>query len=132
MLTELLVFGKHLPFVLLNHIYIIHTYRTPEHLTFVYYYLLYNNIKFLYNNLLYNNKGTSIRVLCLRGLDSKTIILYYINHLDDLDLDVSVTLTFGPGNGHLSSSTSFVYNVNILRTKTGDVMKYTTFCRGIN
>jgi hypothetical protein len=23
-------------------------------------------------------------------------------------------------------------NMNILRTKTGNVMKYTTFCRGIN
>jgi hypothetical protein len=47
-------------------------------------------------------------------------------------LEIISFLTFGPGIGHLNSSTSFMQNVNILRTKTGNVMKYTTFCRGIN
>ena len=47
-------------------------------------------------------------------------------------LELAVDYPFGPGNGHLNSSTSFRQNVNILRTKKGNVMKYTTFCRGIN
>jgi hypothetical protein len=39
---------------------------------------------------------------------------------------------FGPGAGHLQFSTPFRYNVNILRTKKGNIRKYTTFCGGIN
>ena len=48
------------------------------------------------------------------------------------DFNRHVYLPIGPGNGYLNSSTSFIQNVNILRTKKGNVMKYTTFCRGIN
>jgi len=39
---------------------------------------------------------------------------------------------FGPGAGHLQFSTPFMYNVNILWTKKGNIRKYATFCGGIN
>ena len=42
------------------------------------------------------------------------------------------SLTLWPCNWTLKSITSFRLNVNILRTKTRKVMKYKTFCRGIN
>jgi len=39
---------------------------------------------------------------------------------------------FGPGAGYLQFRTPFMYNVNILWTKKGNIRKYTTFCEGIN
>jgi len=39
---------------------------------------------------------------------------------------------FEPGAGHLQFSTPFMYNVNILWTKKGNIRKYTAFCGGIN
>ena len=44
----------------------------------------------------------------------------------------NVCWPFGPGAGHLQFITPFVYNVNILWTKKGNIRKYTTFCGGIN
>ena len=57
---------------------------------------------------------------------------YYTIKVQYVDAEWGMYWPFCPGNGHLNSSTLFMQNVNILRTKEGNVMKYTTFCKGIN
>ena len=59
-------------------------------------------------------------------------LLQQVSRFPELSLENLHVKPFGPGNGHLNSSTSFMQNVNILRTKKDNFMKYTTFCRGIN
>ena len=49
-----------------------------------------------------------------------------------LKYDQILLKAFGPGAGNLQFSTPYMYNVNTLWTKKGNIRKYATLCGGMN